>query len=146
MEQLREMLEAVRKAGLARGRFRGLLHVLIGRRIRTAAGEVLSTGMSWRDLAGLLKRVRWDRDAVRELKLDPAALPPRDRQKYWYSAIAQANLATAEAAAEGDQLVEPLQRLGFVVGPSPTPSEARSRRKAPPPPGERPGGRKEAQG
>jgi hypothetical protein len=81
MDRLRQFLEAVRKQGTATGHFRGLLHLLIGRRISLPEGEVVSGGMTWRELAGLLKKVRWDREAVQELGLDPAALPPRDREK-----------------------------------------------------------------
>jgi hypothetical protein len=139
MDRLRELLDTVRKQGLARGNFRGLLHVLIGRRISTAEGEVLSTGMSWRHLAGLLKRLRWDREAVRDLGLNPAALPPRDRQRFWYAAIAQANVGSAEAGTGGDHLVEPLRGLGYVVGPAPGSPEKKQRRKVPPPEGRPPG-------
>jgi hypothetical protein len=124
MDRLREFLEAVRRQGVARGNFRGLLHVLIGRHIANAAGEVLSSGVSWRESAALLKKVRWEREAVRELGLEPAALPPRDRQKYWYAAIAQADVASAAAA--GDMLIEPLGKLGYIVGPAPRTSDERS--------------------
>jgi hypothetical protein len=145
MDRLRELLEAVRKQGLARGNFRGLLHVLIGRRLSTAQGEVVSAGLSWRDAAALLKRLRWDREAVRELGLDPATLPPRDRQKYWYSAIAQADVGSAAAGAAADQLRDRLGELGLVVGPAPRPS---ADKEAPPSaaPEGRPPGRKGAKG
>src|SRR5262249_53971567 len=93
-----------------------LFHILIGRRISLADGTPVSTGMTWRELAAVLKRLRWDREAVRELGLGPANLPPRDREKFWYAAIAQAGVATPAASAAGDQLVAPLQALGYVVG------------------------------
>src|SRR5579871_479306 len=79
MDSLREMLETVRARDEMRGRFRGLLHILVGRKITRADGTVISSGMTWRDAAALLKRVRWDREAVRELGLEPADLAPRDR-------------------------------------------------------------------
>jgi hypothetical protein len=75
--------------------------------------------MTWRDVAALLKRLRWDREAVRELGLDPAQLPPRDRERYWYTAIARAGIDSPEAVAEANQLVEPLKELGYIVGPAP---------------------------
>ncbi len=131
MDRLREFLEAVRREGIARGNLRGLLHVLVGRRIALADGTVVSAGMTWRDCAGLLKRLRWDREAVREIGVDPAALPPRDRQRFWYMAIAQAGLATPAAGESGDQLVEPLQGLGYLVGPAPRPSEKPAPKKRP---------------
>src|SRR3954454_8385221 len=87
MDELREFLDAVRKRGTATGHFRGLLHLLVGRRISLPDGTLVSGGMNWRQLAALLKRYRWDREVVRELGLDPADLPPRDREKYWYTAI-----------------------------------------------------------
>lgn len=119
MEQLREFLGAVRKQQLAKGRFRGLLHLLIGRRIALTDGTPVSSGMTWRDLAATLKRLRWDREDVRELGLDPADLPPRDREKFWYVAIARAGVVSPEASADADGLIEPLRALGYEVGPAP---------------------------
>jgi hypothetical protein len=119
MDSLREFLETVSQHGTSQGHFQGLLHILVGRRVTRADGTLVSTGMTWRDLAALLKRLRWDREAVRELGLDPATLPPRDRQRYWYTAIAQAGIDSAAARADADRLVEPLQALGYVVGPAP---------------------------
>lgn len=125
MEQLREFLNAVRQHGAVRGNFLGLLHILIGRRITRADGTLVSGGMTWRELAALLKQLRWDRDAVRELKLDPADLPPRDRERFWYAVIAHAGVASAAAKAAGDRLVGPLKALGYVVGPAPGAGPAR---------------------
>jgi hypothetical protein len=119
MDQLREFLEAVRKQKAAKGRLRGLLHLLIGRRLTLPDGAVVSAGMTWRNLAALLKRLRWDREEVRELGLDPADLPPRDREKFWYQAIARAGVQTPEASADADALAEPLRALGYEVGPAP---------------------------
>ncbi len=119
MEPLREFLNAVRHHGSLRGQLLGVLHILIGRRITRTDGTPVSGGMTWRELAALLKQLRWDREAVRELKLDPAALPPRDRERFWYTAIAKAHVASAAAQAAGDRLVGPLKALGYVVGPAP---------------------------
>jgi hypothetical protein len=119
MDRLREFLEAVRRHGLAQGNFRALLHILIGRRINLADGTVVSGGMTWRELAAALKRYRWDPQLVRELGLDPANLPPRDRQRYWYTAISQAGVNTPVASAAADALVEPLRAIGYAVGPAP---------------------------
>lgn len=114
-----EFLNRVRERGLDRGHFLGLLHILIGRRIDTAEGVLVSSGNTWRDAAALLKKTRWPREAVAELKLNPDDLPMRDRERYWYSAIAQAHVDTAEAAKAADALVEPLAKAGYVVGPAP---------------------------
>jgi len=119
MDSLRELLEAVRERDVARGHFRGLLHLLVGRRVTRPDGTVVSSGMTWRDLSTLLKRLRWDREVVRELGLNPADLPPRDRERFWYMAIARAGIDTADAAADADRLIESLRKLGFEVGPAP---------------------------
>ena len=58
MDLLREFLRTLQEQGLLPGRFRGLLHVLIGRRITVTegddAGAVVSAGMTWRAVAELL--------------------------------------------------------------------------------------------
>jgi hypothetical protein len=101
------------------GNFLGLLHVLIGRRVTRADGTPVSPGLTWRALADLLKSLRWNKDAVRELGLDPADLPPRDRQRFWYTAIAQAHVDSPEAVAAGDRLAALVLPLGYVVSPAP---------------------------
>ena len=122
MDGLRELLEAVRDSGIVVGRFRGLLHVIIGRKITKPDGSLISTGLTWRELAGLLKLLRYDRELVREYGADPDTLAPRDRERFWYSAIAQARVDSREAAAEADALVGPLKNVGYIVGPSPSPA------------------------
>ena len=116
MDQLRDFLDAVKESGVTVGHFRGLLFVLIGQTIRQADGTVISTGMSWRAGATLLKLCRWDRLAVQELGLDPAALAPRDREKYWYTAISRANLGSAESRASGESLARAVAPLGYSIG------------------------------
>jgi len=119
MEQLREFLNVVRDKSAASGNFLGLLNVLIGRRISRVDGTAVSGGMTWRELAALLKHLRWDREVLHELKLDPATLPARDRERFWYVAIAHTEIASAAATAAGDRLIKPLKALGYVVGPAP---------------------------
>lgn len=119
MDRLRELLNAVKTQGVAQGNFLGLLHVLIGRQITAADDTPVSQGITWRELAALLKRVRWDREAVRELGLDPAQLPPRDRQKFWYTAIAQSGVDAPKAAQSGDEIASKLAALGYKIGPAP---------------------------
>jgi hypothetical protein len=119
MDRLREFLTMLKEQGQAQGNFLGLLHVLSGRRVVAADGTVVSDGVSWREAAALLKRVRWDREAVRELGLDPKALPPRDRQRYWYQAIARTGIGSPAAVAAADRLAESLRAAGYTVGPAP---------------------------
>jgi hypothetical protein len=70
-------------------------------------------------MAGWLKKRRWDPEAVRELGLNPDDLPPRDRQRYWYSAIMQAKVDGPAATAAGDRFATILHGLGYAVGPAP---------------------------
>jgi hypothetical protein len=119
MEQLREFLDSVRAQGLSQGYLLGLLHILIGRQLKRDDGTLVSGGITWREAATLLRLARWEPEAVAELGVDPATLPARDRQRYWYSVISQANVGSAEASDAADELVEPLKALGYIVGPPP---------------------------
>ncbi len=119
MDGVRDFLDELQKTHKAQGNLLGLLHLLIGRRISRADGTVISAGQTWRQAADLLKTVRWDPDAVRDLGLDPATLPPRDRQRYWYLAISQANVGSDAASKAGDKLAAALAKSGYVIGPAP---------------------------
>jgi hypothetical protein len=127
MDGTRELLEAIRDHGLASGRFRGVLHVAIGRKVTRPDGAVVSAGVTWRELAGLLKLLRYDKELVRELGADPEALAPRDRQRFWYSAIALGRVDSPEAVAEAEQLAGPLKDLGFVIGSLPGAAAAKKK-------------------
>jgi hypothetical protein len=119
MDALRGFLEALKRHESAGQNLLGLLNVLIGRRVGKSDGTLVSHGVTWREAAALLKKVRWDREAVRELGLEPAQLPPRDRTKYWYTAIAQAGVDSPQATEAGDRLAEALGAIGYVAGPAP---------------------------
>ncbi len=119
MGGVHELLTTLDKHGLAESNFLGVLNVLIGRQVRRADGGVVSAGATWRELAAELKKIRWDKEAVRELGLNPKALPPRDRERYWYVAIAQGQVDSAQATAAGDRLAGQLEAVGYVVGPAP---------------------------
>ena len=119
MEPLREFLNAVRHRGAAHGNFLGLLHVLIGRRITRADGAVVSGGMTWRELALLFKQQRRDREAVRELNLDPAALPPRDRDAFGMRPSPTREWPARRRRRPATRLAAAVQPLGYVVGPAP---------------------------
>jgi hypothetical protein len=119
MDALSTFLESLKKSRSARGNFLGLLNVVIGRRITAKDGTPVARGLTWRELANHFKRLRWDPEQVREIGLDPDALPPRDRQRYWYAAITQARVDSDEAAAAGDRFAEALRKQGYDVGPAP---------------------------
>jgi hypothetical protein len=120
MDALATLLTELKKNKLTEGNFVGFLHVFIGRSItRRDDKTVISKGMTWRELAGWLKKLRWDPEAVRELGLDPDSLPPRDRQRYWYGAIMQAKVDSVAASTAGDRFVAVMRGLGYDVGPPP---------------------------
>ena len=119
MDRLRDFLDELKQRAVAKGNFLGLLNILIGRRITAPDGSLVSFGVTWRELSALLKGARWDKAAVRDLGLDPAELPPRDRLKYWYTAIARAGVDSEKATEAGDKLAQKVGRLGYQVGPAP---------------------------
>lgn len=120
MDDVRVMLEAISEHGLARGRLRGVFHILIGRRVQKSDGSIITTGLTWRQLASVLKNAKFDKELVRELNADPDSLAPRDREKMWYLAIGLAKVDSIEATAQADQLVPLLKPLGYIVGGSPS--------------------------
>jgi hypothetical protein len=119
MDTLPHFFDFLKKKGVAKGHFLGFLHVLIARRIAQSGGAQLSNGMTWREVSAWLKKVRWDPEAVRELGQDPDMLPPRDRERFWYSAIARAAIDSPSAAEAGDRFAEILRERGYEVGSPP---------------------------
>jgi hypothetical protein len=119
MDGVRELLEELQKGHKSKGNFLGLLHVLIGRKISRADGTLVSIGQTWRDVATLLRILRWNPDAVKELGIDPDSLPPRERQRFWYLAITQAQVGSEAAIKAGDKFAAVLAKLGYTVGPAP---------------------------
>src|SRR5437868_15401425 len=97
MDGVRNLLGIVRDHNLAKGRLRGIFHVLIGRQIAVADGTTISAGLTWRQLAAELKAARFDKDLVAELGADPETLSPRDRERFWYAAIGLAQVDSVEA-------------------------------------------------
>ncbi len=122
MDGPRPVLELVRDRNLAVGRLRGFFHLLIGRTL-SRDGTVLSTGASWRELAHWLKLLKFDRELVRELEADPDTLSPKDREKFWYAAIAMAKVDSPQARREADELAGLLVPLGFIVSGLPIASK-----------------------
>ena len=115
MESVREFLEFLQDRQVYKGQFLGLLHALIGRTIARTNGQLVCSGLTWRQLAELFKLLRWDREDVRELGLDPALLPSRDRNRFWYLAITQARVDSEEAARSAEKFAKKIQPLGYTV-------------------------------
>lgn len=120
MDQLQDVLEVIRLKGLAKGRLRGVFHIAIGRKLTRPDGVVISTGVTWRTLADILRDLRFDPEIVRELEVDPETLAPRDRFKFWYSAIGLAKVDSPAAFAEAEKLAAALKPLGVIVSPPPS--------------------------
>jgi hypothetical protein len=119
MDRLHALFALLKENKQAKANFLGVLNVLIGRRIEDGQGALVSAGLTWRETAVWLKRVRWGREAVHGLGLDPATLPPRDRERYWYAVISQAQVGSPKAAQAGDRLARVLTTAGYRVGPAP---------------------------
>lgn len=113
MDGPRTVLELIRDQRLAAGRLRGVFHLLIGRTLVRDDGTPLTTGVTWRQLATLLKLSKFDRDLVQELGSDPDAVSPKDREKFWYLAIGLAKVETARARQEADALLALLKPHGI---------------------------------
>ena len=114
MDGLRQFLEAARTHKLAQGNLRGILTIAVGGRI-SRGGQLLSAGSTWRGLADLLKALRWDKNQIAELGIDPKTLPPRDRTKYWYQAIVKADLDSPEAMQHAGALKAKFEAVGFEI-------------------------------
>jgi hypothetical protein len=116
MDALSTLLDLLKDKGHTQGNFLGFLNTFIGRSITRSSDKVVITkGLTWREMAGWLKKARWDPEAVRELGLDPADLPPRDRQRFWYAAIAAAKIDSSAAQKAGDRFAAILTGLGYEV-------------------------------
>jgi hypothetical protein len=115
MDALRNFLEVLKRHRLDRGHTLGLLQTLVGRNIQSVQGSFVCRGLTWRQLAMVLKKARWPKDAVRDLHMDPASMPPRDRQQFWYTAISLARIDSEEASAAAKVLAEVLEPLGYRV-------------------------------
>ena len=115
MDATRVLLEAMKHHGLEQGHTLGLLHMLIGRSIKRTDGTPAAKGLTWRQASILLKKVRWPKNAVRDLGLEPDNLPPRDRQQFWYAAISMARLESPDAVNASNRLAEALKPLGYEV-------------------------------
>jgi hypothetical protein len=119
MDALQSFLEDLKRLKVSEHHFLGMLHILIGRKVTREDGTLVAVGMTWRELAALLKKFRWNKDAAKKLGLELEDLAPRDRERFWYMAISRAQVDSAEARQDAEQLAEVLKSHGYVVGPAP---------------------------
>ncbi|CAN5538425.1 hypothetical protein BH10PLA2_BH10PLA2_12800 [soil metagenome] len=115
MDRLRELLVELKRDKSTQGNFLGLLNVLIGSTIETAAGEAVSSGTTWRHLAEMLKKVRWSKDSADELGIELGSFAPRDRQRFWYQVISHAAVDSPQAREAGIRIIEVLRQLGYRI-------------------------------
>jgi hypothetical protein len=115
MDALPLFFDFLKKKSLTKGNFLGFLHVLIGFKILLPDKSLISPGLGWREVASWLRKTRWDPEAVRELGQDPDSLPPRDRQRFWYGAIARAAVDSSAAVEAGKQFADILRANGYLV-------------------------------
>jgi hypothetical protein len=119
MDALQAFLEELKRLKVPEHHFLGVLHILIGRKVARDDGTPVSGGMTWRELAAILKKARWNKDIVKKLDLDPEELAPRDRERFWYMAIARARVDSKEAKEDGDKVAALLKKHGYVISPAP---------------------------
>lgn len=114
MEGVQTVLEVIREHHLAKGRLRGVLHLLIGKSLAAADGTLLTSGLTWRQLAAALRTARFDKKLAAEVGADPETLSPRDRERFWYAVIGLAHVESAEAILEAEQVLKALKSHGIV--------------------------------
>jgi hypothetical protein len=113
-----QLLNLLVEHQLAKGLLRGVLHICIGRTVvRTTDDAVLCTGVSWRELAALLKDSKFDRTLAVEVGADPETLHPKEREKFWYAVIGLAKVDSTAARDEADKLAKKLAAHGLGVLP-----------------------------
>ena len=115
MDALIQLFDLIQTKQLANGNLLGMLNVLIGRKITGPKGNVLSSGFAFRDLAAWLKKTRWDPNHAKEIHSGTDALPPRDRQRYWFAVICQAQVDSEEAKKAGERFAAILAKEGYMV-------------------------------
>lgn len=108
VDTLSDFLEFVNTQGLAVGRLRGLFHICIGRTIRNNE-KIISEGVTWRELAKLLKHLKYEKSLGNEVNVDSDDLNPKDRERYWYAVIALAQPDSVTATTQAQELANRLQ-------------------------------------
>lgn len=119
MDALQAFLEELKQLKVSDQHFLGMLHILVGRKVTREDGTPVSGGMTWRELAALLKKARWNKESAKNLGLELENFAPRDRERFWYMAIARAHVDSKEAREDAQQLAKLLLEHGYTIGPAP---------------------------
>jgi hypothetical protein len=123
MKALGTFLSWLETRKLMEGRVRGLFHILVGREIVDKRGDVISNGLTWREVAEAFAAAHINTAHVEQLGLDPEKLAPRDRKRFWYAAIMTAKPDSLEAREEAEKLIAALKPHGYQIGDAPPPSK-----------------------
>ena len=116
MEALATLLDHIKKQGLATGNVLGFFHVLIGRHMqrgRTAKSSPPACPRA--KLYELAQEGPLGHQPGHRAEYEAEELPPKDRQRFWYGAIAKAGVDSAAAAKAGDLFGRKLEALGYQV-------------------------------
>ncbi len=118
MDGIIELLETIRDNGFAVGRLPGTFHIALARQVESTGGIVVSSGITWRQLASHMKTLKFDKDLVRGIQIDPDVLHPRDRERMWYASISIAGVDTPTAFLQADELAVLLKPHGYIIVPT----------------------------
>ena len=105
MDTISDFLDYIKSEGLVLGRLQGLCHICIGRTIHYN-DKIVSTGVTWRELAKLLKLLKFDKYLGTEVNADPEELNPKDRERYWYAVIGLAQPDGIDARTQAQELAQ----------------------------------------
>ena len=113
MDSIDQFLLAVKTKSHHLGRFLGLLNLLVAYRITDESGQVVSNGLTFRQVSEKLKKSRWNPDDVETLGLKSVELPQRDRLRFWYVALVRAGVGGSKAMMEADTLAKAVKKVGY---------------------------------
>ena len=113
MDAVDQFLLTVKTKSLHFGRFLGLLNLLVAYRIADESGQIVSNGLTFKQVSEKLKKNRWNPDDVETLGLKSAELPQKDRLRFWYVALVRAGVGGSKASMEADTLAKAVKKIGY---------------------------------
>ena len=113
MDAIDQFLMAVKSKSLHLGRFLGLLNLLVAYKIIDESGQVVSNGLTIKQVSEKLKKNRWSPEDVETLGLKYCDLPQRDRLRFWYVALVRAGIGGTKAVMEADTLAKAVKKIGY---------------------------------